>query len=215
MSGGTSEIDVFNPGTVPEAVTVRLRLGSGPLAPLTDKVAPGATWALSTGAQTRIPHDATYSADIEATGGPGVVVGRTVVLPGSASAPQAGMALAVDGLTSAMPTGVWVVPPPGTSANPAVSGAAPATLALTNTSGSAERYSVYAVTPSGTRSIAAGTLPVGTTAGVAGATLSAADLDPVVVRASGPMAVSEDVRPSGGTGVVTMPGLPLASPIAF
>ena len=74
-AGGSSEIDVFNPGPVPESVTVHLRLGSGPLAPLTEKVAPGATWALATGTQTRIPHNATYSADIEATGGPGVVVG--------------------------------------------------------------------------------------------------------------------------------------------
>ena len=36
MGGGVSEIDVFNPGTMPEAVTVRLSLPSGPLAPLTD-----------------------------------------------------------------------------------------------------------------------------------------------------------------------------------
>ena len=112
--GSSSEIDVFNPGAVPESVTVRLRLGSGPLAPLTDSVAPGATWVLATGKQTRIPHDATYSADIEATGGPGVVVGRTVVLPSSDPAPQAGMALAVDGVSAASPTGAWVVPPPGT-----------------------------------------------------------------------------------------------------
>ncbi len=41
MGGGVSEIDVFNPGTMPEAVTVRLSLPSGPLAPLTDTVAPG------------------------------------------------------------------------------------------------------------------------------------------------------------------------------
>ena len=33
-AGASSEIDVFNPGTAPESVTVRLRLGSGPLAPL-------------------------------------------------------------------------------------------------------------------------------------------------------------------------------------
>jgi len=214
-AGGSSAIDVFNPGSVPESVTVRLRLGSGPLAPLTEEVAPGATWALATGRQTRIPHNATYSADIEATGGPGVVVGRTVVLPGADSAPQAGMALAVDGLSSAAPTGTWVVPPPGTNANPAVQGAAPAFLALTNTSGSTEDYTAYALSPSGQRSIAAGAVAAGTTAGVIGAALIAAGLDPIVVRASGPMAVSEDVGPTGGIGVVTMPGLPLAAAIAF
>ena len=77
----------LQPGTAPESVTVRLRLASGPLAPLTDKVAPGTTWALATSAQTRIPDDATYSTAIDATGGPGVVVGRTVMLPASSGAP--------------------------------------------------------------------------------------------------------------------------------
>ena len=215
VAGGSSEIDVFNPGSVAESVTVRLRLASGPLAPLAEKVAPGATWALSTGTQTRIPHNATYSADIEATGGPGVVVGRTVVLPSVDSAPQAGMALAVDGLSARSPTGTWVVPPPGTSANPAVQGAAPASLALTNTSGTAESYEVFALSTSGHRPIAAGTLSAGTTAAILGGSLMAAGLDPIIVRADGPMAVSEDVGPSGGVGVVTMPGLPLAAGIAF
>ena len=214
-AGGSAEIDVFNPATVPESVTVHLRLGSGPLAPLTHEVAPGATWALDTGTQTRIPHDATYSADIEAAGGPGVVVGRTVALPSSASAPQAGMALAVDGLSSTWPTGMWVVPPPGTSGNPAVSGAAPSSLALTNTSGSAEHYTAYTVSPSGQRTLATGAIGVGVTTALVGAPLSAAGLEPIIVRASGPMAVSEDVGPSGGIGVVTMPGLPLAPAIAF
>ena len=213
--GGSSGIDVFNPGTLPEYVTVHLRLGSGPLAPLTETVAPGATWALATGNQTRIPHNATYSADIEATGGPGVVVGRTVVLPSSDPAPQAGMALAVDGLSAASPTGTWVVPPPGTSATLAVGGAAPASLAMTNTSDATEHYTAYALTSSGERSLARGTLPAGITAGVVGSALLAAGLDPIIVRASGPLAVSEDVGPSGGIGVVTMPGLPLAAPIAF
>jgi len=213
--GGSGEIDVCNPGTVPEAVTVRVRLGATGLAPLTRTVAPGTTWALETSSETRIPHNATYSADIEATGGPGVVVGRTVSAPSSASAPQSGSALAVDDLSTASPTGVWVVPPPGTSANPAVSGAAPGSLALTNTSGADEHYSVVAVAPSGHRTIAATTIAAGSTGSVGGSALGGAGFDQVVVRASGPMAVSEDVVPSGGVGVVTMPGLPLAAPIAF
>ncbi len=122
VTGGSSEIDVFNPGTSPESVTVHLRLASGPLAPLTDTVAPDTTWALATGAQTRIPHGATYSAVVDATGGPGVVVGRTAVTPGSSTAPQAGMAMAVDGVSTASSTGEWLVPGPGTAASPAVNG---------------------------------------------------------------------------------------------
>ena len=215
VTGGSSEIDVFNPGTAPESVTVHLRLASGPLAPLSDKVAPGTTWALDTGAQTRIPHGATYSAEVDATGGPGVVVGRTVVLPASSSAPQAGMALAVDGLSTASPTGAWLVPGPGTAASPAVDGVSLNSLALTNTSGATVRYTVDDVTPSGDRSIGAGTLPRRRDRLVLERGPPGCRLRPDRGAASGPMAVSEDLGPSGGVGVVTMPGIPLAAAIGL
>ncbi|MGD0748391.1 MAG: DUF5719 family protein [Acidimicrobiales bacterium] len=215
VDGGSSEIDVFNPGAAPESVTVHLRLASGPLAPLSDTVAPHSTWALATGAQTRIPHGATYSAVIDATGGPGVVVGRTASMPGSSPAPQAGMAMAVDAASIASPTDEWLVPPPGTSASPAVTGVVLNSLALTNTSGAAESYTVYAVTSSGERAISTATVPGGTTGSVSGAPLQNVGFDPIVVRSSGPMAVSEDAGPSGGIGVVTMPGIPLAAAIGL
>ena len=178
-------------------------------------MAPGTTWALATGAQTRIPHGATYSAVIDATGGPGVVVGRTASTPGSSTAPQSGMAMAVSGVSTASPTGEWLVPPPGTSASPAVSGVVPNAVAMTNMSGAPESYTVYAVTSSGDRAISAATVPGGTTGSVSGAPLQNAGFDPIVVRSSGPMAVSEDVGPSGGIGVVTMPGIPLAAAIGL
>ncbi len=117
--GGNSAIDVFNPGTTAEKVTVHLRLASGPLAPIEDTVAPGGTWELATSRQTRIPVGASYSTEVDATGGPGVVVSRVVVAPASAPAPQAGVAVAIDGLTSSTPSSEWIVPPPGTAASPA------------------------------------------------------------------------------------------------
>jgi hypothetical protein len=211
--GGSSEIDIFNPGTATETVTVRPRLPSGQLAPLTDKVPPGTTWALATSGQTRIPDDETYATSIVATGGAGVAVSRTVNVPASAPSPQAGMALAVDGLSSQSATREWVVPPPGTSANPAVSGATPHYLALLNTSGSTETYDAFAATASGNQVIGTGMLAAGTSALLYGSALSAVGLDPIMVRSSGPMAVSEDLDPSGGVGMVSMPGLPLAAPI--
>ncbi len=214
VTSGASEIDVFNPGSTTETVTVHVRLPSGPLAPLTDKVLPGTTWVLQTSAETRIPDNQTYATTIDATGGPGVVVGRSVALPGTATPPpQAGVALAVDGLSSASPSGEWVVPPPGTADTPAVPGAAPAYLALFNTSGNSERYDAVATTASGNRVVATGTLAAGTSVVVSGAPLSAAGLDPILVHASGPMAVSEDAGPSSGVGVVSMPGIPLAPAI--
>ena len=43
-----------------------------------------------------------------------------------------------------------------------------------------------------------------------GRILALAGLNPLIVRTSGQAAVSEDVGPTGGYGVVTMPGMPLA-----
>ncbi len=214
-SGGSSEIDVFNPGSTPEAVKVDLRLASGPLAPLTARVAPGSTWALATSKQTRIPAYAAYSAVVDATGGPGVVVSRTVLASGSAESPQAGMAGGIGALSLASPTGEWVVPPPGTSANPAVSGATPRVLALANTSTAPVTFSADAVTKDQRRLIASGELEPGQFELVSGSALAAAGLNQIVVRSDGSLGVSEDVQPSGTIGVVTMPGIPLAAAIGL
>ena len=209
--GGSSEIDVLNPGTTSESVTVQLRLPSGPLAPLSSTVAPDSTWVLVTSGETRIPVGASYSADIEASGGPGVVVGRTVRAAASATAPQSGMAGAIDGLSTMSPTAQWVVAPPGTSTAQPVNGAAPQSLALTNTSGSPVDYRADALSPTAERLLASGTLMAHATVLVSGSALAAAGLDQIIVRASGPMAVSEDAGPNGAVGVVTIPGLSLGA----
>ena len=214
-SGGNSEIDVFNPGSTPEAVRVHLRLASGPLAPLSANVAPGSTWVVATNKQTRIPAGAPYSVTVDASGGAGVVVGRTVLAPGSAASPQAGLASGVAEWSMRSPTGEWVVPPPGTSAYPATGGAARHSLALSNTSGAPATYRVYGVTPSGLRLLASGTLAPGLFSLVPASALSAAGFEPIVVRADRSLGVSEDLAPSGALGVVTMPGLPLAAAIGL
>jgi hypothetical protein len=214
VPNGQSEIDIFNPGRSTEAVTVRVRLPSGPLTPLTDKILPGTTWALQTSAETRIPDNQAYATAIDATGGPGVVVSRSVSLPGSSTPPpQAGVVLAVDGLSSATPSREWVVPPPGTSDNLAVPGAAPSYLGLLNTSAHSETYEAAATAASGKHVVATGTLPAGSSILVSGSPLAAAGLDPILVHASGPMVVSEEAGPSSGFGVVAMPGIPLAPAI--
>jgi Family of unknown function (DUF5719) len=213
VTGGNSEVDVFNPGQSTEAVTVRFGLPSGPLAPLTDKVLPGTTWVIPTSSETRLPASETYTTTIDATGGPGVVVGRTVNIPGSSVSPQDGMAVAVDGLSTMSPSGEWVVPPPGTADDPAVSGVAPAYLALLNSSAGPESYRAFATTSSGMHVLATGTLAAGSVEIVSGSPLAAVGLNPILVHSSGPMAVSEDLGPSAGVGVVSMPGIPLAAAI--
>ena len=213
--GGDSEIDMFNPGATPEKVTVHLRLASGPLAPLEETVPPGETWALATSRQTRIPAGADYSAEVDATGGPGVVVSRAVAAPATATAPQAGVAVAIDGLTSATPASEWIVPPPGTAASPAVSGVANNALSVLNVGGGRATFHAYAVA-SGTRHLlVSGSLAPGGSALVSGTPLQDTGFDPIVVRADGPMAVSVDFVPSGGVGVVGMPGIALAAPLGF
>jgi Family of unknown function (DUF5719) len=213
LSGGTGLISVFNPGDTTEDVTVQLRLASGPLAPLTDHVQPGTAWILSTSAQTRIPRGDLYSAAITASGGPGVVVGRAVAAPSSAGAPQAGLGNAIDELSTMSPTGLWIVPPPGTKSAPVVTGAQPYQLALQNTSGSSASYTVYAVSPAGTRKIASGSVGADAFALVGGTTLAKAGFDQLIVRSSEPAAVAEDMAPTGNYGVVAVPGVPLAAPI--
>ena len=213
-TGASSQVDVFNPGSTTETVHVGIRLPSGTLSPLTDKVLPGTTWVLNTSAETRIPDGETYATVIDATGGSGVVVSRSVGLSASATPPpQSGTVVAVDGLSTGAPTGEWVVPPPGTSESPAVIGSAPASLALLNTSSGTETYDAVAITATGDPTVATGKLAAGTSVVVSGSPLAAAGLAPILIHASGPMAVSEDVSPSAGLGIVSMPGIPLSAPI--
>jgi hypothetical protein len=210
VSGGSSSIDVFNPGPTAEDVTIHTALGSGPLSPFRARVPADSTWVLSTSAATRIPIGDPYSAVVEATGGPGVVVGRVVAAPGSAPAPQEGLANAVDVLSAATPSHTWVVPSPGLAAAPVVPGAFPDHLALTNLTDRRETYVIDVVEVSGLKSLARGDLAPSASFSFDPPALGGAGLDPVLVRTSGSTAVSEDVGPTGSDAVVTMPGVPLS-----
>ena len=55
VDGGRRRSTSSTPATAPESVTVHLRLASGPLAPLSDTVAPDTTWALATGSADADP----------------------------------------------------------------------------------------------------------------------------------------------------------------
>ncbi|MGP0030529.1 MAG: DUF5719 family protein [Acidimicrobiales bacterium] len=215
VAGGSSSIDIFNPGSTTEVVTVRCRLASGPLPPFQAHVLPDATWTLATSKQTRIPKatgaGGGYATVIDASGGPGVVVGRTVVAPGSAAAPQAGLSTAVDALSAASPSLQWVVPSPGSAASPAVAGATPDTLALSNPGGPTVDYVVSVMSAAGLRVLTRGRLPTSTFISLSGPVLASAGLHPLLVSATGPVAIGENVGPSGGYGVVTMPGIPIAA----
>jgi hypothetical protein len=220
VAGGSSSIDVFNPGSTTEDVTVRTRLASGPLPPFQERVLPDSTWTLTTSAQTRIPKAGAdgagdYTALIDATGGAGVVVGRSVSAPSGAPAPQTGLSNAVGALSAESPSGQWVVPSPGSASSPAVAGAAPGEVALSNPGGHTQTYVVSVMTRQGFHTLTRGRLPPSTFISLSGAPLTAAGLSPLVVSASGPVAISENVGPTGAYGVVSMPGIPLAARIGL
>ncbi len=154
----------LQPGSGPESVTVHLRLPSGPLAPLLHTVAPGSTW--TPGDEHADPHPGQhfYSTSIEATGGPGVVVSRAVAAPATAQSPQAGIAGAFEGLSTASSSGEWIVPAPGNSTQTPVSNVAAQGLALMNTSGATEHFSATAVSATKNTVLVTGSLAPGATA---------------------------------------------------
>ena len=81
----TSAIDVYNPGQVPESVTVHLRLPSGPLAPLLHTVAPGTYLDADDQHADADSRRHLLLGRVVASGGPGVVVSRAVAAPAVAS----------------------------------------------------------------------------------------------------------------------------------
>jgi hypothetical protein len=191
-------------------VTVRAQLDSGSLSPFQARVPPQSTWILSTAGQTRIPKDDPYTAVIEARGGQGVVVGRIVAVPGAIPVPQAGLANAVDALTARTRSHRWVVPAPGSPSDPAVAGAAPIRLVVTNLTARRERYVIDVMTPAGFVAVSTGEIAPRTTFAAPNSVLARAGRNPVIVQTGGTAAVSEDVGPRGAFGAVTMPGIALA-----
>jgi hypothetical protein len=210
VADGSSSFDIFNPGPTAQVVTVRATLGSGPLSPFRATVPAEATWVLSTAKESRLLKGDPYSVIVLARGGAGVVVGRLIVAPASAAAPQIGMTDAVDRLSAAVPSRSWVVPGPGSAAAPVVPGVAPAHLALTNLTENRETFVVKVMQPSGLRTLSSGHLGPAQSFSLGGSILARAGLNPLIVHTSGATAVSEDVGPSGSLGVVTQPGIPLS-----
>jgi hypothetical protein len=139
-----------------------------------------------------------------------VIVGRLVAAASTDQAPQDGAATAVDALSATSPARRWVVPSPGSAADPVVPGAAPAHLALTNLSTHRETYVIEVMRRSGLRTIASGSLRSTLSFSLDRSILARAGLNPLIVTSNGSMAVSEDIGPTGTYGVVTMPGIPLS-----
>jgi len=211
VTGGETNLNVFNPTSSTVPVTVRIRLASGSVMPFTRRLAPSSAWTIDASAAIRIPTNADYAVEVDA-GRPGVVVDRALESSSSGSAPQWGTVPAVD-LGSATVSRRWVLPDP-TPGNPQT-GAGPFALALQNPSGRTLGVTVSALGATGPGGRGAGgrsldrvVLPPRGYDVLERSSLTAGLGSPLVVDADGPLAVAEDAVPAGMPGVVVMPGVP-------
>jgi len=210
VSGGSTMFEVFNPGTASAHVTVRLRLPSGPVAPLRQVVPPASTWTLDASSLTRLPANTDYAASFSTAGGPGVVVWRLASAPAASVAPQWG---AVPGVAEGPPATSYVLPAAGTPALPATTGAAPVGLGLLN-SGTApavvsiDVYGAHGPTPLAGSPVH---LDAGAFTVIQGSSLPPTDALLVTCHEEG-VSVMEDFVPAGMAGLVAQPGVALTPP---
>ena len=142
--------------------------------------------------QTRIPAEHLLLRPIEATGGPGVVVSRDVAAPATTQRPRRASPAAFDGLSTTSSSGEWIVPASGNSTQSPASDVVPADLALVNTSGTPEQFSASVLSAAKSTVLVTGSLAPAPRRGQRHRA-GAGRAEPVLVRSSGTMAVSEDV----------------------
>lgn len=212
VAGGTNTINIFNPSSSTENVTVSVQLPSGPVAPFNDALPAESTWSLVTSSETRIPVNVTFAATVKVSDGPGVVVDRSMSAALGSSLPQWGAVTA--SVPSAQFGQSWVIPAPGTPVTPAVPGASALDLGVQNPGKLPITFSVSSVTPHGIVALSP-RVPVRLAPGnftvLPQAVMSRAGSYPLIIESSGPTSMLENLIPAGAGGVVAMPGVPLAS----
>ena len=206
--GGTNQLVVFNPGADAARVTVAVRLSSGPVSPLTETVPPRSTWTLDLTQQTRIPPSTDYAVSVTTRKGRGIVVDRVTGAPKGAAAPQWGAVTAIAGATAASPSGWWSLPNPALDATRAEPGAHATAVALLNPGGRTVRAFVGPLGSERGRGGRTVRVRPHAMVEVAASSLSSIGTEPVGVKADLPLAVVEDVTPSGAVGAVSASGVP-------
>ncbi len=221
LTGGLSVVTVFNPTSRSERVRIDVRPFRSPPASFTQFVAPTSAWVLETSGQNRIPDAIPFLATVRVVGrGAGVVVDRSVDAPSSFGGPQFG-AMSALGLTSGTPGATSaVLPGPGTDAHPAVNGAAVATLDLYNPGSRGSSATVWAIRGSHLVRVARAEVAAGRAVSLAStastgvqraAGMGRVGFAPLVVTASEPLLVLEDLVPAATAGVVSLPAVGRAS----
>lgn len=200
--GAVEQLVLYNPSTVTAQVTVDVALAAGSAEPMAVSVAPGSVVALNANAQHRIPSGTLFAFVVHTANGVGVVAERTV--SDGPPRPQTGIADLLGGL----PARRWVVAggsPTPTSVESIVvenPGRAPVALSVGLLGGAAAASSL----PAG---LSAVLVPPGRPVALPlAAHLSRAQLGlPLVLSATGPVVVEQDVSQSPG-GISTVLGQP-------
>lgn len=199
--GAHEQVGLYNPSSVAAQVTVGLSLAAGSAEPMSFSVAPGSVTVLDANSQHRIPLGTLFSLVVQAVNGVGVVAERSVT--DGPPRHQRGRA----DLLGGRPARRWVLAggsPPASAGSVVVEnpGPAPVALSVVPLAGAASGPPPGAlsgvVVPPG-RPLA---LPLA-------AHLSRAQLGlPLVVAATGPIVVEQDLAPSSGLGIATVLGEP-------
>jgi len=220
LASGATSITVFNPTGDTDRVEVVVHPQASPSARFADTIGPRSAWVFDTSGQTRIPTGLPFLATIRVVHGAGVVVDRTTQGPSSLPSPQFG---ALSGLSvgPALPArSIVVLPGPGDSAYPVVTGAQASVLNVVNPGMATLQATVSAL--SGGALVALGRItvpPGGSVAACITATTSCARFSaltltalraleraPLVVSSDRPVLVLEDLGPAAADGVVSLAG---------
>lgn len=189
----------FDPSRRPASVRMDLALTGATVEPVVVHVPAGGQTTLDASSVAQVPAGVPVAATVVATGAP-IIVSRSVRAPAAGPDPHVGL---VDATTAATQ---WVVPPvtaPGTVAYELVvedAGSRPVTVDAVSVAAGGSTSPVPGL--SGVQVAPTAPLVVAPPPAPAGSA-------PLLVTASGPIAVQLDPEPVGAPGVVTVPPLPI------
>lgn len=200
--GAAEQLSLYNPSTVAAQVTVEVALAAGSAGPMALSVAPGSVVALDANGQHRIPLGTLFAFVVHSTNGVGVVAERTVT--DGPPRPQTGLADLLGGL----PARRWVVaggsPSPASVESIVVENPGTAPVEL-----STSLLGAGAAAPRGQPALSTVVAPGRPVALPLAAHLSRTQLElPLVLSATGPIVVEQDLSQSPGRGISTLLGQP-------
>lgn len=200
IPGGSVSYVVFDPGRRAARVQMAVQFDQGSASPIAVSVPAGQAVVVQASSEARVPVGSPFAATFTST--TGVVVARDVRAPGSGGTPEQGLSLGVP-----VPSRTWLVPP---ITSP---GQEPWSFAVQDLGTRAVSVSVSAVTGTGSTVPVAGLQHVSVTAArpfvISGSVPAPVGSLPLLVSASGPVAVELDPEPVGSPGVVVLPTEPV------